>query len=164
MPQFKNLKDLEKYLNNIVKESMKEVAETVRDVEQETIDKEVYDKYHPSSVDGEPWIYQRRREHGGLKDRKNMIEHINETENGVEMTIENVTTGSDNHERIDDLIEYGDGTNGKQYDFKKNRDDTAWQYLRGRPFTKSTAEELERSKRHVETLKRELRDRGINVE
>jgi hypothetical protein len=162
---FNSIKDLEKYLNKQMADVLQnEVAEKVKDVEQESIDRTVYGGYQPTSPDSEPWVYERRRDDGGLRDRRNMEETVVHTSNGVELSIENTTTGSDDDFEIADLVEYGDGANGKEYSFKSNRDNTAYQYLRGRPFTKETVEELERTGEHVDEMRKGLRRKGLDVE
>lgn len=164
MPTFYNLNNLSKFLNGKIADAMKtDVAETVRNVEQKNIDDTVYSGYRPSTSDGEPWRYERRRDNGGLRDRKNMVADVQVTSDGVKLLVENITTGSQDNFRIDDLVEYGDGTNGKEYGYKRNRDGTADQYLRGRPFTRNTIEELERTGEHVDALINGLRKNGIEV-
>lgn len=165
MPTFDNLKQLEDYLNKQMADVMqKEVAEKVKDVEQKQIDKTVYDGYSPSSDDGEPWQYERRRDKGGLRSRDNMDVDVQMVGNGVELTVENTTKGKDDNFEIADLVEYGDGYNGKQYTYKRNRDGTANEYLRARPFTKNTADELEMTGEHIDAMKKGLKARGLSVE
>ncbi|MEL3959403.1 hypothetical protein NST17_19820 [Caldifermentibacillus hisashii] len=165
MPAFNNLNSLIKHLNErVIKNALgNEVAEKVRDIEQRKIDKTVYSGYRPSTSDGEPWVYKRRRDNGGLRDRKNMIADVQVTSDGVKLSVENVTTGSQDNFKIADLIEYGDNTNGKEYAYKRNRDGTADQYLRSRPFTKNTIEELKRTGEHIDALIDGLKKQGIDV-
>jgi len=59
------------------------------------------------------------------------------------------------------LIEYGHG-NGGYYQYPFNRDDTAWQFLRPRPFYRHTVEAL-RGGRYKTLLANGLRSRGIPV-
>ena len=76
MPAFKDLKSLNAYLQKQVQEVMeKEVSETVKDVMQEHIQKDVYDKI--------PEI----EHNGGLIDRDNI--ESRPIRNGIE--VENVT-------------------------------------------------------------------------
>lgn len=165
MPAFNNLNSLIKHLNErVIKNALgNEVAEKVRDIEQRKIDETVYSGYRPSTSDGEPWVYKRRRDNGGLRDRKNMIANVQVTSDGVKLSVENVTTGSQDNFKIADLIEYGDNTNGKEYAYKRNRDGTADQYLRSRPFTKNTIEELKRTGEHIDALIDGLKKQGIDV-
>lgn len=165
MPAFNDLNSLIKHLNErVIKNALEnEVAEKVRDIEQRKIDETVYSGYRPSTSDGEPWVYKRRRDNGGLRDRKNMIADVQATSDGVKLSVENITTGSQDNFKIADLVEYGDNTNGKEYAYKRNRDGTADQYLRSRPFTKNTIEELERTGEHIDALIDGLKKQGINV-
>lgn len=164
MAQFKNLKELEKFLNNKIKSAMQnEVAEKVRDVQQSKIDSEVYNAYQPSSPDGEPFVYDRRRDNDGLRDRDNMVAKVKDSANGVELSVENVTKGKDKDFEIAGLIEYGDNSGYGNYDYKYNRDGTAEQYLKERPFIQETRKSLIQSKEHVDALKQGLKRNGINI-
>lgn len=166
MPTFKNLEEMAKYLakNQIKKALENEVAEKVRDLEQLNIDSQVYERYN--IVDGtqqEPYIYQRRYDDGGLRDRKNMTAATKETSNGVQLSVENVTKGKDDNFVIAGLIEYGDGFDGMNYTYKENRDGTSYQYLNSRPFTKSTIQELKETGEHVKALAEGLKKQDIDV-
>jgi hypothetical protein len=151
-------------LNKNIENAMKhEVSDVVKKVESEKVESEVYDRYKPSTSDGEPWRYERRKTNGGLADTTNMIPKTNIVANGVELTVENITEGSQDSFKISDLIEGGDGTNGKQYQYKTNRDGTADQYLRARPFQRKTEEELAKTGDHEKALKVGLRRNGLDV-
>ncbi|HJR46674.1 MAG TPA: hypothetical protein VJ799_00825 [Nitrososphaeraceae archaeon] len=152
---FSNISELEKYLVPLMKDVMnKEVTETIRDVEQRNIQDEVYNKY-------EPVMYERRRRNDGLQDRKNMIHNVNTFKNGVELTVENITEGIEDDFLIADLVEYGDGHNGKEYQYKGNR--LAKDYLKPRPFTKATIEELELNDEHVYSFIKGMRAKGVDL-
>ncbi len=163
MSKVMSIAQLKMHVDSKIATAMKDVSEAIKDEQQNQIEKVVYRGYIPGSPDGEPWEYERRREDGGLADRDNMIENIIYTANGVELLVKNITKGSDDNFEIADLVEYGDGHNGKYYSFKYNRDDTSWKYLSPRPFTKYTTMALERSRRHVEALRDGLRAQGIKV-
>ena len=47
MPKFKNLKDVENYINKVKADSMKELGECVEDIMKEEIEEQVYDAYKP---------------------------------------------------------------------------------------------------------------------
>lgn len=166
MPSFKNLKELEKHLNQKIKKAMEnEVAEKVRDVQQQKIDKEVYAAYN--IVDGshqEPYKYERRRDDGGLRDRRNMVATVTESNGKIELSVENVAEGKDQiNIDLAGLIEYGAGRYG-YYQYPYNRDDTAWQFMQPRPFIRETRNELASTNQHVEALKKGLQKQGIDVE
>jgi len=166
MPKFNTLKQLEDHINKLMRDALNvEVAKVVKDTEQEKVITEVYDKYKPSSPDGEPWIYKRRGSSGGLADQRNMKHKVVSlgTANGLELSVENKTNGKDDKVQISDLIEYGDGYNGLEYDWKDNRDDTADQYLQARPFQQKTVQELEQTNEHVEAMRKGLRRQGLDV-
>ena len=60
------------------------------------------------------------------------------------------------------LINQGDGIGG-DYNFKENRDNTSWQYLRARPFLDKTQEEVNKSTEIIKKFKDGLRRNGLNV-
>lgn len=45
MPKFKNLKDVEHYINKVKADSMRELGECVEDIMKEEIEEQVYDAY-----------------------------------------------------------------------------------------------------------------------
>ena len=45
MPKFKNLKDVENYINKVKADSMRELGECVEDIMKEEIEEQVYDAY-----------------------------------------------------------------------------------------------------------------------
>ena len=47
MPRFKNLKDVENYINKVKADSMRELGECVEDIMKEEIEEQVYDAYEP---------------------------------------------------------------------------------------------------------------------
>lgn len=175
---FNNVEDLERYLNSsLVNALQNDVYETVKEVQQKNIQAEVYDKYHINE-DGEltePFYYKRRYKDGGLISDENIVPVITSDNNQVELIVENRTKGAQrkndfdnssgnlNGEYIAELIEYGDGYNGLEYDYKNNRDNTGWQYLRPRPFIEKTVEELQRTNLHTKALKRALKKSGIDI-
>lgn len=161
---FNNLKEFEAYINKLLAETMNdEVAKKVKEVEQRNVEDEVYQGYVTNNTGGQPWRYKRRRTKEGLQDTSNMVHNVDVMRNSVQLTVENITTGSNDDFRLDTLIEYGDGYDGKEYQYKDNRDDTADQYLKPRPFTQGTIDELKMNKEHVTALKNGLKARGVDV-
>jgi hypothetical protein len=164
MKKFNNLKELEEYLKpKMLQVVENEVAKEIKDVEQLNIEEVVYQGYVTSNAQGQPWKYKRRRQNDGLQDRDNMVEKARYIGNTVELTIENITEGSNEDFKIAPLIEYGDGNGGKEYEYKNNRDDTADQYLAPRPFTEETIKELKLTNRHINAFKQGMRKRGIDI-
>lgn len=152
----KLLKHVEK---NHVRDIMNnEMAEMVKDEEQKAIDKKVYDAYKPGTTDGEPWVYKRRRDNGGLRSRDNMKSNVKKTSEGIELSVENVTKGANGYE-IAEGIEYG-----RNYEYTSNRDDTAEQYLAPRPFTNATENEILTRDLHTKIMKQGLKARGLDIE
>lgn len=143
MPTFKDLKSLNVYLQKQVQEVMeKEVSETVKDVMQEHIQKDVYDKYEPKR-------YQRLEHNGGLIDRDNI--ESRPIRNGIE--VENVTYHDGKY--IPLVIETGEGYTYEGYGYA---------YEKPRPFIAETKKDLNKNKQHVQTLKKGLKKKGFKVE
>ncbi|WP_405169292.1 hypothetical protein [Paenibacillus sp. FSL H3-0286] len=143
--EFKSLKDLERYLNKQIAQSLKnDVGKGVaREKLKENIESEVYDKY-------DPVMYERQRENGGLHDDKNII---------VEM-IDNNTVSVESH-RMDGnrnvgvIVETGVGYN----------EDWSFPYThKGRPFTEVTREELMNDGSVEHALMKGLKKQGLDVQ
>lgn len=166
MVYHKNLKSLFNHIQkNVIPDVLKtDVLPVVKKVEQDAIEKFVYDAYNPSSTDGEPYVYERRRSNGGLSDPNNMMARFYTVSGGYEMLVENTTTGQyDSNFEIAGLVEYGDNSGYGEYEYKTNRDGTAWQYLQGRGFTFQAASELSRTLEHVMKFKQGLRRHNIKT-
>lgn len=168
MPTFSNLKDLKKFAQGKVKDTVKKpkVLSAFRHAMVDAVYTEVYDAY-----DSE--YYDNRYEDGGLSDARNMVftEHklVGDT---FTSNFENLTVGSDarfnDHPTdsmsgyfISELIENGsdfqhtspsNATNGWY------KPDGAW--ADPRPFAKATAEKLNKTT-HNKILKHAL-EHGIN--
>ena len=111
-------KKLQEQIGDVLKN---EVAEKIKDIEQETIQEEVYDVYN--IVDGnwqEPFMYERRYDKkGGLQSRDSMKAEL--SPDNTTLTITNIAKGQDDSNLyIAPLVEYGDKVYG-EYDYKKNR-------------------------------------------
>jgi hypothetical protein len=167
MPSFDNLKDLFKYVEKEVSDSMKkEVSEVVKKVQQKAIEDEVYDKYNiVGGSQQEPYVYERRRDHGGLSDPNNMIEVVQVIGNEIVLQVTNITKGKDDSGLyVAELVEYGDNKGYGEYEYKNNRDGTAYQYRNPRPFTKETINRLKESGQHIDALRRSLKTKGFDIE
>lgn len=158
MATFNNLKGLLKHVSKQVEASLKdEVADTVRFEEQKQIENVVYDSYPY------PYVYERRRfNDGGLQDIDVMVAEIQRIPDGVVLSIVNLAKGQDQEDLyLAPLVEYGHDNGHGYYQYPYNQDDTAWKFLQSRPFTAATIEALQRSKKHVKSLKEGLKKRGI---
>ena len=148
MATFKSLKELNAYLQKQVQATMqKEVAEVVKDVIQDHVQKDVYDKYDPIE-------YIRFGHDGGLIDRRNI--ESRPIEDGIE--VENITTHRNlrntGDKYIPEVIETGVG-----YDILGGYD-----YEKPRPFIANSREDLRKSGDHVQALKEGLKKKGFKVE
>lgn len=163
----RNMAELKKQINEKLLAELKKdnlVAEIIKHTESDMVEQEVYDRYDPKS-DGEPWVYERRRDRGGLADVTNMKHETTETDGKVKMNIRNMTpphpSFNENNLKageVADLVEGGDGANGLRY---SNPDGGS--YSEPRPFQQETINELSRNKEHVQAMKTLLKDMGIKV-
>jgi hypothetical protein len=158
MPKSFNSKEaLMAELTKIVSESMqKEVFEEVAATEQFNIIQTVYQAY-PN-----PSVYERRGTSGGLLDIENIEKDMVDP---LTMSVQNTTPpnpyardGASTDKDLPELIEYGHGYKGYQYDYPGYPE-----YTTPRPFTANTIKDLEQSGAHIEAMKRGLRKRGLSV-
>lgn len=141
MPTVKNMKVLEKLLQNKISKALQQnVAPTVKRIMKEKIEEEVYSVY-------DPIMYERDRESGGLLAESNMqVEMINDTTLSVE------NTRSDNGRNVAEIVETGQNYN---FDFQYNGIP--------RPFTEATREELRNTNEHVAAMYAGLKKMGLDV-
>ena len=135
MPTFKSVKELEKYLQEQIMDSLKtDVAEKTIELEKEHVKIDVYDAYDPTQ-------YVRRKEDGGLLDDKNYL--VEEIENGIK--ISNITrdngyaTPSDPDRYVTPIVEYGVG-----YTWEHSKIYHKQPYPR--PFIEETRKDLKKGK------------------
>lgn len=167
---FNNVSDFVTYMNGKLNQSMRkvmdeDVAKVVKVTEQRNIVDEVYLKYRidKNGYQSQPFMYNRRRGSDGLMALKNMTQDVSDIKDGVQLSIRNITRGTRDSFDIAPLVEYGDGYGGRQYEFKTNRDGTAYQYLRARPFTRSTIDELRMNKEHVTVFTQGMENEGFKL-
>lgn len=157
MPDFKNLKELEKYINKKIKESLvTDVAQGVKETIKEHVQSDVYDQYNPT-------MYVRREANGGLLDDDNYL--IKEIKDGVSVT--NVTTdGGYSEEYYGDYATHPDTwivpiiESGVGYSWTRSK---IYQTQQARPFMANSREEL-RNGKAKRYLKDSLQKRGLKVE
>lgn len=135
---FNNLNDLFKQIEADLQDTMaKEVAETVKDSMQTAIQNGVYNAYSPKQ-------YSRRKENGGMLDRKNIESHMD----GNTLTVRDIApldNGRTDY-ALDDIVVNGLG------------------YMPfPRDYYSECAEKLETTGDHVEALKRGMKKRGYRV-
>ena len=142
---FPNTTTLKEFLRRVTNQVLEEdVAPEVQIMLAENAQKDVYDAYpHPfeyvrsySLTDGAPETYN------------------------IESSDLEVTISVDHpHGK---LIEYGHGTDGMYYEYPFNRNDTADQFLRPRPFFRHTVEQFDKDK-FKEVFRKGLENRGAVV-
>jgi hypothetical protein len=161
MPSFKDLDSLMKHIAKKIDESLAdEVSSMVKETEQKHTYSDVYAKYNVTSHGwSEPYVYDRRISDGGLADTDNMVATVND---GI-LTVTNVTKGKDGLDNLVGLIEYGDKAGYGEYNYKTNRDGTAYQYLNPRPFIENTRQEIKDKGLAKKSLVEGLKNRGIDA-
>lgn len=148
MPSFDSLKDLERYVNSKIKNTMEnEVFKEVKETMQEHIQKDVYDAYTPYSTDGKTGHYERTYK---------LLDSIEQSmENDNTLVVEN--TRSENGRDIVEVIESG---KGYKWGYTRNLDDE----IGARPFVENTKDELRNSNKIERAMKTGLRKQGLDVE
>lgn len=144
------------------------VAEVIKIAESDMIEQEVYDKYYSESIS--EYRYRRRGSEygsGGLGDTSIMEHTTSNAGDKVKMSVVNMAQGQQGHKgetnlkpgQLAQLVEGGDGTGGLRYSYG----DGSEEYMEKRPFQAKTIEELKNNKMHVQTLRFELRNKGLDV-
>lgn len=145
------LKDVQSDIENVL---TNEVLETVRDIEMEHVQDDVFSVYSPS-------IYERRSS-SGLDDRENVK---GEVKNGV-LTVRNDTPfntdyGSKNRGiGLAYMIEEGGNS---EHDYEYGFRSIEAPYSRPRPFISNSIEELDRTDAVEKALKKGLKRHGIDL-
>jgi glycyl-tRNA synthetase (class II) len=140
MPSFKNLKELEKYINEQAKKALqngKHVKNTVIETGKKHVDKDVYSVYTPK-------IYERT---GLLRESWD----VENTDDGIAV----FNTRTDGEKYIPEVIETGIGYDYTGYGYA---------YENPRPFISNAREELHNSNALKEAMKKDLKDAGFDVE
>lgn len=176
--KFKSVADLRRHVEKqIAKSLVADVADVVRDVQQEAIQEEVYNVY-PQTVK-----YDRRKENGGLADPKHMVANLQ----GLVLRVRNITPPNEEYDVFDGpgttykaqfaedgcersyvfdlpvLIEYGDAGVVGGYTHKHSSMPSGPTFLEPRPFTERTRQELRKHKFHVNALAYGLTKAGFKV-
>lgn len=142
MPSFKNLKELEKYINEQAKKALqngKHVKNTVIETGKKHVDEDVY-SYSVYT----PKIYKRT---GLLRESWD----VENTDDGIAV----FNTRTDGEKYIPKVIETGIGYNYTGYGYA---------YEKPRPFIANAREELCNSNALKEAMKKDLKDVGFDVE
>ena len=140
MPSFKNLKELEKYINEQAKKALqngRHVKNTVIETGKQHVDKDVYSVYDPK-------VYERT---GLLRESWD----VENTDDGIAV----FNTRTDGEKYTPQVIESGIG-----YDYTGY----GYDYEEPRPFIAETRRELKDSNILKEAMKKDLKDAGFNVE
>lgn len=138
MPSFKNLKELEKYINEQAKKALqngKHVKNTVIETGKKHVDEDVY-SYEP-----------KRYERTGLLRESWDVEN---TDDGIAV----FNTRTDGEKYIPEVIESGIG-----YDYSGY----GYEYEKPRPFIANAREELRNSNALKEAMKKDLKNIGFDV-
>lgn len=160
MVDFKSLKDLDDCLRNSIFEAIDDdVAREVKRTQSNMVFKTVYVSYP------RPTEYERRGINGGLADIGNMEHEVNNTKDGIILSVSNKTTSNPDYLpknkssfEIAGVVEFGHGYNGDIYDYP-----TDSRFTKARGFIQETRKELATAKSHVQALKDGLLKRGIKT-
>lgn len=147
----KLLKDVQSDIDDVL---MNEVLETVRDIEMEHVQEDVFSVYNPS-------IYK-RRSNGGIDDPENVKAEV---KNGV-MTVRNDTPFNDDYATKNHGIglaymvnEGGNSEHDYEYGFRG----IEAPFANPRPFIDNTIEELDRTDAIEKALKKGLKRHDIDL-
>lgn len=142
MVTLKNLKDLEKYFNNMAKKAMNEgngVKNVVIETGKRHVQEDVYDVYTPNP--NNPNSYKRT---GELKNNWKS-----------EPTADGIAVFNDRRDGDRYVAEIVETGQGYQYDFPYDG--------KPRPFTENTRKELDGSIQLKDGLRKDLRNAGLDV-
>lgn len=143
MPTLNNMKQLEAYVNKMIKDSIvDDVSKTVISRVEDHVQTDVYDAY-PNPV-----MYERT---GTLARSFKSTP----TANGVEIQSTYVDDGRD----VAEVVEYGHYESSQGYEYPSE----GKAYMKPRPFIENTRQELRDTKIHVTELERSLNKKGINT-
>ena len=152
--KLKSLKELRSYIEKCIDDSLEnEVLETVKKIEINHVDEDVFDVYSPSAYE--------RRSTLGIDDPDNIVGNI--TQNGV-LEVENITEFNPEYESDNTgfglplLIEYGQEKSGYFYDYASSD-----KFTSPRPFTENTIQEIKNSKLHIDALKQGIKRNKIKT-
>lgn len=147
MKNFKDMASLQKAILLQMETSLRgEVSETIKAEQSKQVETEVYDKYAPNN--GEPWVYQRRKQDGGLSDMNNMRGTPTVAGHVIDLTITNETPSADGEGyNIAPIIEQGDQSKYKYRTVNEERKahPQADAFLEPRPFIQATRDSLRQS-------------------
>lgn len=153
MPKFKDLTQMQAWLEKNVHQVVNRSAELERvlvDAMVDSVMRHVYDAY-------EPEFYNRREDEDGLADSRNYaITSVTLEAGRIKLVMENLTQGNDNlsHTFLTDTIEQG---------IEKNWDRTGV-WSEPRPFIAEAIKELnENPERLIEALKKGLISKGLII-
>lgn len=143
---------IDEIIEDIESIAVNEVAQKMKEIEQEVIYEEVYKAYLPTS-------YKRRYESNGLSDMDNMeLEHKTD-KNGITLELYNMTKGNERYKKhdeyISDIIETGEG-----YRYVGNGDNM---FERPRPFQAVAENILVETDEIIDVIYEGLEKRGYGL-
>lgn len=144
MPEIRNIKALEFYLQKHINDALQdEVTSDVKAYMSDVVQVVVYDAYKPRE-------YIRRENNGGLSDQDNIVGEI-VSEGCLEISNDTPFNGDNPYkDTLTEVIVTGEGYN---YPPK----------VGARDFIQSTKDVLENTKAHVDALKNGMKKRGFDV-
>ena len=153
MPEFKSLKDLQAFVQDVVNMELEDsIAQVIKDGLTNSAESNVYGVYSPKK-------YPRRH---SLSDQGNM--DVPPVTNGVlEVRVvapfDNIWPTENTGDELAGLVEFGDGWNGHAYEYlPSDREPT---FLYPRPFIQPVREEIGSDLKDI--MKQALRNAGLKV-
>lgn len=151
---FDNIDDLFNHIIDDIQEVMEEdVLDTVSEVQSKNVEKEVYESY-------DPYLYERRGRAGGLADPSQNIPLFTFGLNSINMFVKNTVKGKDQDIYLAPLVEHGHNNGYGSYQYPFNRNNTAEQFLKPRPFISRSIEELKNTNEHIKSFKEGMNRKG----
>jgi len=161
--EFRTIKELNEYIKKQLAASMQKVGETAERVVREHVDSDVYRAYTPKEY--EATFELRESLHTKTPRIKNdvvevEVKHNTDNIHSYEPNQHHSVVENYNPQDVSDWLPYL-VHEGQTHNLWGDNSDAA--YLKPRPYFDNAKKELEQSKEHVETLKRELNAKGIKV-
>lgn len=155
MPEFKSLKDLQAFVQDVVNMELEDsIAQVIKDGLSTSAENNVYGVYTPN-------VYARRY---SLSDQSNMDSKlISDGVLEVKIVAEfNDGYGTDNSgDQLAGLVEYGNGWNGYDYDYPYLANGQIGRYVYPRPFIQPVREEVGNDLKDI--MRQALRNAGLKV-
>lgn len=155
MPEFKNMKELAAFVQDVINMELEDsISQVIKDGLSNSAESNVYGAYSPH-------LYSRRH---SLSDQNNMDSNL--IADGV-LEVKMVAEFNDGYDssnvgdQLAGLVEYGHGWNGYYYDYPDTKDEEN-AYVSPRPFIQPVREEIGNDLKDL--MRQALRNAGLKVQ